>query len=185
MSDRNKLTEWLERFAKQFTGHTRGEMQRAAQQLKDDGEEMERLKKEKRRRVYYQDIVYAVCNVLDSLQPDGVRIVCGTIGEPSTQTQDGVENLMELYGLAVDGACGAVRERTALKQELEEANGRLAGQAICDFFVRSQPDNYAVLEGVCRVCGCTDSTPCTDPETHGPCYWIEPDLCSACLGEVT
>lgn len=28
---------------------------------------------------------------------------------------------------------------------------------------------------VCRVCGCTDDTPC-----EGGCYWVEPDLCSAC-----
>jgi PRTRC genetic system protein A len=30
-------------------------------------------------------------------------------------------------------------------------------------------------EAVCRVCGCTDSTPC-----EGGCAWVEPDLCSAC-----
>jgi len=27
----------------------------------------------------------------------------------------------------------------------------------------------------CRVCGCTDTAPCT-----GGCWWVEPDLCSAC-----
>lgn len=30
----------------------------------------------------------------------------------------------------------------------------------------------------CRVCGCTDNKACTTAD--GPCYWIEPDLCSAC-----
>ncbi len=30
--------------------------------------------------------------------------------------------------------------------------------------------------GVCRVCGCTDSTPCP-----GGCGWVEDDLCSACV----
>lgn len=32
-------------------------------------------------------------------------------------------------------------------------------------------------EGVatCRVCGCTNETPCEDG-----CWWIEPDLCSSC-----
>lgn len=30
---------------------------------------------------------------------------------------------------------------------------------------------------VCRVCGCTDDEAC--PEG---CYWIAPDLCSACDG---
>lgn len=34
----------------------------------------------------------------------------------------------------------------------------------------------------CRICGCTDDD-CTDciTRTGQPCYWIEPDLCSACL----
>jgi hypothetical protein len=31
----------------------------------------------------------------------------------------------------------------------------------------------------CRVCGCTDTNACVDPE-HGPCWWIEQDLCSHC-----
>ena len=30
-------------------------------------------------------------------------------------------------------------------------------------------------EPVCRVCGCTEDNACP-----GGCYWIEPDLCSAC-----
>ncbi len=33
----------------------------------------------------------------------------------------------------------------------------------------------------CRVCGCTDSTPCLT--ARGPCYWIEKNLCSACKGK--
>jgi len=28
----------------------------------------------------------------------------------------------------------------------------------------------------CRVCGCTDDKAC-----EGGCYWVEPDLCSACV----
>jgi len=33
----------------------------------------------------------------------------------------------------------------------------------------------------CRVCGCTDDD-CRQciAKTGSPCYWIEPDLCSAC-----
>lgn len=31
--------------------------------------------------------------------------------------------------------------------------------------------------GVCRVCGCTDEYGC-----DGGCYWVEPDLCSSCVG---
>lgn len=35
--------------------------------------------------------------------------------------------------------------------------------------------------GVCRGCGCTDTTPCCDDEGNA-CSWAEPDLCSACAG---
>lgn len=30
----------------------------------------------------------------------------------------------------------------------------------------------------CRVCGCTDENACMTP--HGPCWWSDNDLCSAC-----
>jgi hypothetical protein len=33
-------------------------------------------------------------------------------------------------------------------------------------------------EQKCRVCGCTDSSPCPDG-----CSWVEKDLCSACQGK--
>jgi hypothetical protein len=38
--------------------------------------------------------------------------------------------------------------------------------------------------GVCRVCGCTDEDciGCVVSSGH-PCYWAEPDLCSACVGK--
>jgi len=32
----------------------------------------------------------------------------------------------------------------------------------------------------CRVCGCSEDNACIDPDTGEPCYWVEPDLCSAC-----
>ena len=31
----------------------------------------------------------------------------------------------------------------------------------------------------CRVCGCTDYSPCIEPDGF-PCCWVERDLCSAC-----
>jgi hypothetical protein len=35
--------------------------------------------------------------------------------------------------------------------------------------------------GVCRVCGCTEDDAClVDGE---PCSWVEPGLCSGCIGE--
>ena len=35
------------------------------------------------------------------------------------------------------------------------------------------------MQGVCRVCGCTQNNPCYHPD-HGYCFWVEPDLCSHC-----
>lgn len=46
---------------------------------------------EKRRRVYYQDIVYQICNALDRM---GGTIVCGTVEEPSTAVQTRVLGLI-------------------------------------------------------------------------------------------
>ncbi len=31
----------------------------------------------------------------------------------------------------------------------------------------------------CRKCGCTNDKACKTED--GPCHWVEPDLCSACL----
>ncbi len=52
----------------------------------------ERVQKEIARRVYYQDIVYAVCNSLDRIFGNrvarGEGVVCGTLETPSTSVQD-------------------------------------------------------------------------------------------------
>lgn len=39
---------------------------------------------------------------------------------------------------------------------------------------------------VCRICGCTndDCSQCIE-KTGEPCYWQEPDLCSACAADET
>lgn len=34
----------------------------------------------------------------------------------------------------------------------------------------------------CRGCGCTDSNACLDGRTGQACRWVEPNLCSACVG---
>ena len=45
-------------------------------------------------------------------------------------------------------------------------------------------DDLEQLEPSCRVCGCTDDdcSGCVE-RTGEPCYWVEPDLCSACAQE--
>ena len=56
--------------------------------------------KEKRRRVYYQDIVYAVCNRLDRVTPG--TTVCGSWAEPSTQVQDRMDDVIQQLSEARD-----------------------------------------------------------------------------------
>lgn len=50
------------------------------------------LQREKDARIYYQNIVYAVCNALDKInrKKPGQGVVCGT---PTTQVQDQMSNL--------------------------------------------------------------------------------------------
>ena len=49
-------------------------------------------------------------------------------------------------------------------------------------------DRFPLFDGEprCRVCGCTDldCSPCVE-RTGQPCFWIEPDRCSACAGHDT
>ncbi len=47
---------------------------------------------EKRRRIYYQDIVYHVCNALDRRFGGVTR--CGTWADPSTEVQEKINRLV-------------------------------------------------------------------------------------------
>jgi len=40
-------------------------------------------------------------------------------------------------------------------------------------------------QGICRECGCTDWTACwiESEDYEGPCWWVEPSLCSGCTAE--
>lgn len=61
----------------------------------------ERVREERERRIYYQDIVYAVCSALDEIDGNhvskGTGIVCGTLGSPSTEVQDRMKRLVEQH----------------------------------------------------------------------------------------
>ena len=71
------------------------EIQRLAKAVGEQQAEIERLKDEKQRRVYYQDIVYAVCNIMDRYLPKDGVVVCGTIEHPSTDVQTLLEILLK------------------------------------------------------------------------------------------
>ena len=63
-------------------------------QLREARAENELLRREKAARVYYQTIVYEVCNVLDALRGDG-KIVCGTVEAPTSEVQVAMKRLQE------------------------------------------------------------------------------------------
>jgi len=52
---------------------------------------------ERQRRIYYQDIVYYVCNIFDQIDGKSVNdeniLVCGTLKTPTTQVQDRMDKL--------------------------------------------------------------------------------------------
>lgn len=56
---------------------------------------------EKLRRVYYQSIVYDVCNLLDKGRPHGEGVVCGSVHSPHRGVQEAVAEILgkvEPYG---------------------------------------------------------------------------------------
>lgn len=76
------------------------------------------LDDEKQRRIYYQQIVYNVCNQIDAwlglVCGTGGSTVCGTVGEPSTQVQERLAELLAQKRGAQPCDCNAkARECTA------------------------------------------------------------------------
>lgn len=56
---------------------------------------------------------------------------------------------------------------------LPEADGQMADAPATLTTLRS-------CDGYCRVCGCSQVNACVTDT--GACHWVEPDLCSACVG---
>lgn len=70
---------------------------------------------ERMRRIYYQDIVYTVCNVIDNIRGNkpGSGIVCGTSDSPATNVQKEMWKLkreLEAYEHNYNAVCGELLE---------------------------------------------------------------------------
>ena len=67
---------------------------------------------EKRYRIYYQDIVYAVCNRLDAAtgRKPGVGVVCGTADNPTTEVQEALDELLAKRKTALAAEPSGLRE---------------------------------------------------------------------------
>lgn len=74
-----------------------------------DRENAERMqaddpRNEKDRRIYYQDIVYYVCNKLDKIFGGTHVTVCGSWAEPSTEVQERMDKLADREAQEADDA---------------------------------------------------------------------------------
>lgn len=86
---------------------------------------------ERRRRVYYQNIVYSVCDTLDALS--GGTIVCGTVKEPTGEVQqatkqlaDKAERLTERLAEAADTRRTQIHELKRSRANVERLETALA-----------------------------------------------------------
>ena len=82
---------------------------------------------EKRRRVYYQDIVYAVCNRLDKVSPG--TTVCGSWAEPSTNVQDRLDDAIQRWSDARDKIESLEAEIKALRYLMSHVPSRVLIEA--------------------------------------------------------
>lgn len=105
---------------------------------------------EKEQRIYYQDIVYAVCNALDQI--DGGVIVCGTAAQPSTMVQERMVRLVKFHKyLKSVGVTGDLTEPVAERlvhdwYELSEGE-----RAQADAFVETMKRTIATFDPEPRI----------------------------------
>lgn len=113
------------------------------------------------------------------LQVEGLADLPRVLAEATEHAKAAVvERLEAVHKDLWRAAFGATRLLNDLKGDTER-------EATLDDLVREVEERLGVEfvdepeGGVCRKCGCTDTTPCVD-EFGMPCSWVEPDLCSAC-----
>lgn len=129
-TERDELANGIERCHRIMDGWLGLSMETTAIDPLDTRMENLNLADEKRRRVYYQDIVYAVCNTLDRInRSQGImgeagsndgRIVCGTIEHPSTKVQDLMRVVEKRLDTATADRDRAVGELDAARRTMRE-----------------------------------------------------------------
>ncbi len=89
------------------------------------------------------------------------------------------------YGAVLAGVMHAVARHTLPR--VEPVTSREAGSLVSVALHHALQVELAVLRAqeagapqTCRVCGCQQLAACVDARTGLTCYWVEPDLCSAC-----
>lgn len=105
----------------------------------------------------------------------------------AAQEWENLQPLQRAFALA----CRILADNTMLcpqeifETEWEECDGEYGKCGDCGMwkcwqrFIKETVEE----ERVCRVCGCTEHNACVERDGHDNCYWIEDDLCSACVTE--
>ena len=89
------------------------------------------LEREKDARIYYQNIVYHACNVLDRIEnkKPGAGIVCGTLESPSNEVQEKMDSIQKRIS---SQSAEIARLRGALKKlEYVEIGAHVLPRALC------------------------------------------------------
>lgn len=121
-------------------------------------------------------------SALYSLQPLSEEIARALAGEINPAPVNPYE-LPNEWRIAIQEA-----EKTRREQAMAIEAERRPGEELTGFFV--DVDDVGDWEGEggrprsCRSCGCTDDdcSGCVE-RTGVPCFWVEPDLCSACAAD--
>jgi hypothetical protein len=124
--------------------------------------------------------------VLESVTVGGVEYAV-TAGEARVLAELRIRFDMEREGRdlggwfqAIELFPGKLMRAQMQRQTLRRlASRRLVKQQRAGGIERFAPVIHDVDERTCRRCACTESTACHHDD-FGPCFWIEPDLCSHC-----
>lgn len=69
-----------------------------------------------------------------------------------------------------------------VRQLCEQVSDLMVDSSLLHGFGDTFHNRFSFSDRACRVCGCTQNSACVTEA--GPCYWAEPDLCSACAADV-
>jgi hypothetical protein len=143
--DDETMWQFVERMA---TLSDQSELKSLHLKIKEDAKQivdlMNERDDEKRRRVYYQNIVYDVCNRLDAVL--GGKTVCGTVDSPTTQVVERLNTILDErsgHGQAID----------RLDRQLTEARNALTRAGVADWEPYPDEDGLSEREKSLRTGG--------------------------------
>lgn len=107
---------------------------------------MQGMADEKNSRIYYQDIVYALCNMVDKHY--GNRTVCGCFTEPSTELQTRVNELLtelKLYRPMTESEIEVALAEVQSKPLDDETLQRIMAKVMDPTFTPTEPEHVLLI----------------------------------------